>query len=27
VARREDRRRFWAVIAAGRSSEDAAVGR
>ena len=26
VARREDRRRFWAAIAAGRSSEDAAVG-
>ncbi len=26
VARREDRRRFWAVIAAGQSSEDAAVG-
>ena len=25
VARREDRRRFWAAIAAGRSSEDAAV--
>jgi transposase-like protein len=26
VAWREDRRRFWAAIAAGRSSEDAAVG-
>jgi len=26
VARREDRRQFWALIAAGRSSEDAAVG-
>ena len=26
VARREDRRRFWAAIAAGRSSEDAALG-
>jgi len=26
VAQREDRRRFWAVIAAGQSSEDAAVG-
>src|SRR5919202_3605470 len=26
VARREDRRRFWAAIATGRSSEDAAVG-
>ena len=26
VARREHRRRFWAAIAAGRSSEDAAVG-
>jgi IS30 family transposase len=26
VARREDRRRFWALIAAGQSSEDAAVG-
>jgi len=26
VARREDWRRFWAVIAAGQSSEDAAVG-
>jgi IS30 family transposase len=26
VARREDRQRFWAAIAAGRSSEDAAVG-
>jgi transposase len=26
VARREDRRRFWAAIAAGLSSEDAAVG-
>src|SRR5829696_2553211 len=26
VARREDRRQFWAAIAAGRSSEDAAVG-
>ena len=26
VARREDRRRFWAAIAAGQSSEDAAVG-
>jgi IS30 family transposase len=26
VARREDRRRFWALIAAGRSSEDAAIG-
>ena len=26
VARREDRRRFWTAIAAGRSSEDAAVG-
>src|ERR671912_3052709 len=26
AARREDRRRFWALIAAGRSSEDAAVG-
>jgi len=26
VARREDRRRFWASIAAGLSSEDAAVG-
>jgi IS30 family transposase len=25
VARREDRRRFWAAIAAGRASEDAAV--
>ncbi len=25
VARREDRQRFWAAIAAGRSSEDAAV--
>src|SRR3712207_1525853 len=25
AARREDRRRFWAAIAAGRSSEDAAV--
>ena len=25
VARREDRRQFWAAIAAGRSSEDAAV--
>ena len=25
VARREDRRRFWAVIAAGLSSEDAAA--
>ncbi len=25
VARREDRRRFWAAIAAGQSSEDAAV--
>src|SRR4051794_37765003 len=25
VARREDRRRFWAAIAAGRSSEDAAL--
>jgi IS30 family transposase len=25
VARREDRRRFWTAIAAGRSSEDAAV--
>ena len=25
VARREDRRRFWAAIAAGRSSEDAAA--
>src|SRR3954453_4852483 len=25
VARREDRRRFWAAFAAGRSSEDAAV--
>ena len=25
VARREDRRRFWAAIAAGASSEDAAV--
>ena len=26
VARREDGRRFWALIAAGQSSEDAAVG-
>src|SRR5215204_6544104 len=26
VARREDRHQFWAAIAAGRSSEDAAVG-
>src|SRR3954470_6011654 len=26
VARREDRRHFWALIAAGQSSEDAAVG-
>ncbi len=26
VARREDRRRFWTLIAAGKSSEDAAVG-
>jgi len=26
MARREDRRRFWALIAAGQSSEDAAVG-
>jgi transposase len=26
VARREDRRRFWTLIAAGQSSEDAAVG-
>jgi IS30 family transposase len=26
VARREDRRQFWVLIAAGRSSEDAAVG-
>ena len=26
VARREDRRRFWAAIAAGLSSEDAAIG-
>jgi hypothetical protein len=26
VARREDRRRFWVSIAAGQSSEDAAVG-
>ena len=26
VARREDRRRFWALIAAGASSEDAAIG-
>ena len=26
VARREDRRRFWAAIAAGRSSEEAAIG-
>ncbi len=26
MARREDRRRFWAAIAAGQSSEDAAVG-
>ena len=26
VARREDRRRFWALIAAGLSSEDAAIG-
>src|SRR4051812_7781068 len=26
VARREDRQRFWAAIAAGCSSEDAAVG-
>jgi hypothetical protein len=25
VARREDRRRFWAAIAAGRASEDAAA--
>src|ERR671932_1601542 len=25
VARREDRRRFWAAIATGRSSEDAAL--
>src|SRR4051812_50048444 len=26
VARREDRRRFWASVAAGLSSEDAAMG-
>src|SRR5215217_5131143 len=26
VARREDRRRFWALIAAGQSSRDAAIG-
>src|SRR3954465_5689002 len=26
VARREDRRQFWVLIAAGRSSEDAAAG-
>ena len=26
VARREERRRFWVLIAAGKSSEDAAVG-
>jgi transposase, IS30 family len=26
VARREDRRRFWTLIAAGQSSEDAAIG-
>src|SRR5215217_4113983 len=26
VARREDRRRFWASVAAGQSSEDAAIG-
>jgi IS30 family transposase len=26
VARREDRRRFWALVAAGLTSEDAAVG-
>ena len=26
AARREDRRHFWVLIAAGRSSEDAAVG-
>src|SRR3712207_2025599 len=26
VARREDRRRFWALIAAGQSSWDAAIG-
>ena len=26
VARREDRRRFWALIAEGHSSEDAAIG-
>lgn len=26
AARREDRRQFWVLIAAGRSSEDAAVG-
>src|SRR4028118_704044 len=26
VARREDRRRYWTLIAAGQSSEDAAVG-
>src|SRR4051794_41816084 len=26
VARREDRHQFWVLIAAGRSSEDAAVG-
>src|SRR5215218_5414415 len=26
VARREDRLQFWALIAAGRSSEDSAVG-
>jgi IS30 family transposase len=26
VARREDRRQFWALIAAGRSSQDSAVG-
>jgi hypothetical protein len=26
VARREDRRRFWALIATGLSSEDAAIG-
>src|SRR3954469_19883176 len=26
VARREDRQRFWVLIAAGCSSEDAAVG-
>jgi transposase, IS30 family len=26
VARREDRRRFWALVAAGLSNEDAAIG-